>query len=361
MPPMHYYASLVRSSGPPLDRDKQVIAERLRSLYEQGVPFFTKRVFREVLRQLDHCRANPRPVDDANCHIISIPAVDGTVVETKLETGRVRPLDDKTESVVMDPHLEYYTFHHLYDEALSRPTDFAYCPTQLIYPMKQRHVSTETFLDPFELEAPEAVQRAFEAGIKQWEASEDCRRLRAVLETALLPRVNSIVAFACSTMSAKKGELRTIYQHALILTMRDILSSRRCEEKPEISCFAQDPIYTDIDEEVLRRAGVAVLQDPRGFLEVDDQSLVISFAPNIPVRQIIADIARPAVLICDRVKTDAEAVEYWRASGFEYNPGRVTDPESPRLLNMVRKHYHEPISLGPEEWFGNAAVYIRRD
>lgn len=193
--------------------------------------------------------------------------------------------------------------------------------------MLPRRISTKEPISLWKTAPPEEVQAAFDAGVKAWEASEDCQQLRALFQTVPLPKVNKIVAFACSTMAMDgvgDGRNRQIYQHALILTMRDIFENRSDAEKPvKVQCFAQDPIYTKIDEDVLGRAGITVLGDPRGFLEVDEQSVVISFAPNIPVRQIIADIARPAVMIWDRVKSETEAIEFWAARGGDFKPGNT--------------------------------------
>jgi hypothetical protein len=147
--------------------------------------------------------------------------------------------------------------------------------------------------------------------------------------------VTKIVAFACGTMHTTKKDVRGLapaYQHALILTMRDILENQpgqSSEQAKTIQCFAQDPVYTEADDAVFGNAGITVPRDPRAFLEVDDQSLVISFAPNVPVRQIIADIAQPAVIIWDRVMSEAETVAFWSAiiddddDDIGFHPGRM--------------------------------------
>lgn len=59
----------------------------------------------------------------------------------------------------------------------------------------------------------------------------------------------------------------------------------------------QDPEYTSVDREILDGFGLQTVDDPEGFLKVDEQSIVLSIAPNVPVKHIIADIARPAVVI----------------------------------------------------------------
>lgn len=40
-----------------------------------------------------------------------------------------------------------------------------------------------------------------------------------------------------------------------------------------------------------------MVDDPQIFLEIDEETAVMAFDPIIPVRQITADIARPAMMI----------------------------------------------------------------
>ncbi|KAJ7791538.1 hypothetical protein B0H14DRAFT_2212300, partial [Mycena olivaceomarginata] len=82
-------------------------------------------------------------------------------------------------------------------------------------------------------------------------------------------------------------------QHMLIFSLKDILSS---VTGAEIKCFAQDPIHSAIDKQPLCQHGISVVVHPQGFLHVDNSSIVISIAPNIPVEQIITELARPAVI-----------------------------------------------------------------
>lgn len=83
------------------------------------------------------------------------------------------------------------------------------------------------------------------------------------------------------------------------MTVRDILQEKN---GISITCYAQDPANTAADKAALKCYGVQILDDPCGFLEVDDPTVVCSFAPNVPVKQIVTDLARPAVLIWDRVR-----------------------------------------------------------
>ncbi|KAI9166399.1 hypothetical protein HJFPF1_02500 [Paramyrothecium foliicola] len=103
------------------------------------------------------------------------------------------------------------------------------------------------------------------------------------------------------TLGGSSSETSAL-QHVLALYLREFLSARS-KGTQTIACFAQDPIYTKEDRKVLANAGMTVLDDPRGLLEIDETSVVLAIASNIPTRQIVADIARPALIVWDRVPT----------------------------------------------------------
>lgn len=64
-------------------------------------------------------------------------------------------------------------------------------------------------------------------------------------------------------------------------------------------CYIQDPVYNEIDKSILGGLGMVVLDDPNGFLEVDENSFVVSIAANVPVKEIILENAKPAIVIWD--------------------------------------------------------------
>lgn len=189
----------------------------------------------------------------------------------------------------------------------------------------------------------ETVRQQFDACLAYWEEEYSLRRnLTVAIETIPLPAVTKIVAFACATISDEDNKDARI-QHAILVSLRKILESRPRQDRnlqqtshsndaassasgtttgeatipptaSSIQCFAQDPAYTVVDKTILAEHGVTVLDDPRGFLQVDDQSAVLSFAPNICVRQIVADIARPALLIWNTVHSEEESMKRWKTS-----------------------------------------------
>jgi hypothetical protein len=76
------------------------------------------------------------------------------------------------------------------------------------------------------------------------------------------------------------------------------------DQNGDISCYMQDPMNTSVDREVLADIGFEMIDDPRGWLEIDERSVVLSVAPNVPVKEIVADIARPAAVIWNRVNNE---------------------------------------------------------
>ena len=215
----------------------------------------------------------------------------------------------------------------------------------------------------------ESTREAFDCGFKAWKAGEACQRLRLALEATTIPGpITKIIAFANAGVSNENDvwRNRSIMQHALMLTLRDFI--RGCVSEVEIKCFAQDPAYTEADRAVLQEVGITVLDDPRAFLEVDDQSVVMAFAPDIPVRQVVTDLARPAILIWNTVHdSEADAFRYWSTKlasprpwvSLEHLEGHLCDPESSRVRDMIQKEYFPIVELD-ESSFGNASVYIRR-
>ena len=163
-------------------------------------------------------------------------------------------------------------------------------------------------------EAAEAVRGSFNQRRAEWEASNQHDELKSILASVAdkIPPVRKIVAFACSSMSWENRDRlvrRSATQHSLVLTLRDILEKRQGADGIHIDCYAQDPVYSTADKQVLGEVGITVLNDPGGFLEVDETAIVIAIAPDIPVRQVVADLARPAMMIWDRAVTKPLPVE----------------------------------------------------
>lgn len=235
----------------------------------------------------------------------------------------------------------------------------------------------------------------FQRHREEWEASEACQQLRETLFASLAPQlvprgrgiVRKVVAFACSSMTEERegGSARHAVQHAMVLTVREVLEKIQAGDDPNsgtetdedettgkestgrkpalpitVDCFAQDPAYDTADRTVLAMEGISVLEDPYGFLAVDETSVVISVAPSVPVRQIVADIARPAAMIWGRIVDDAGNAR--SSSPLVDDMGGWSDPASSRVKQMVESDYAEfdfprdPHNFGTVE---GVALYVR--
>ena len=83
-------------------------------------------------------------------------------------------------------------------------------------------------------------------------------------------------------------------QHSMALTI-----AHHCRGNETVPVLAQDPEYTELAKELLaeKKFDIVGQHGAGGFAELDDESIVISPFAAAPVKQIIADLARPVVII----------------------------------------------------------------
>lgn len=199
------------------------------------------------------------------------------------------------------PRLAYRTLHYLTsptDDWFFMP-DRAYLAIDIVQATEIRDARTNEVVGPWPIADYNTVWEDFKDARQYWEESTQFVRLRSILaSTGILPSINKVVAFACGTITHLQGlaHERSLSQHVLLLAVRDIIEGGRKGEGT-VKCFVQDPVYVSVDKQVLGDAGITVLDDPRAWLEVDEGTVVISIAPDIPVADVIADIARPAMMI----------------------------------------------------------------
>ncbi|RMZ85263.1 hypothetical protein DV738_g379, partial [Chaetothyriales sp. CBS 135597] len=294
------------------------ISAHILSLYQAGEPLFSKELLRRVSQQLK-----------AKSQKVSVRGLDGVDVDFDIETGQVFDAGDPDG----EPFILYFPIQFIASYGFGFIPRIAYCSLWIFHNLQKRDRATQNLISPGPCPSAEEVREFFSKTKQAWEASKERRQLESIL-SAKTPTVHikKIVAFACGGMNyfdEAPWAIRSAYQHALILNIRDVLRTR--QECDNIECYAQDPEYTEIDKDVLNQSGITVLGDPQGFLEVDDSTLVLSFGPDIPVRQIIADIARPAMMIWDRLKPCEDELNDMNM--------RSTDPDSYRLRKMIQSSY----------------------
>ncbi|CAK7217231.1 hypothetical protein SBRCBS47491_003094 [Sporothrix bragantina] len=440
------------------------MASRIIALYDAGVPLFTREALRNVALQLDHHTGIRSGEKNAT---ITFTGMDGRRVRLTTQSGAVSATAVHPDIVLVNvkPQVDYWTIEKLTGNALWHIRRFD--PMRALLPLRITHIQEARYRDangaisakgsstvaelasnlahmslsadsatPAEAPAPRArldvdeLQVAFQRHRDEWEASDACQQLRETLFASLAPQlvprgratVRKIVAFACSSMTEERegGSARHAVQHAMVLTVRDVLeqiqsgdharqrregrqtstlaksesafepdtdyesdstadsapdettnetparkttTSRKLARPITVDCFAQDPAYDAADRAVLAMEGISVLEDPYGFLAVDETSVVISVAPSVPVRQIVADIARPTAMIWGRIVDDASAGGARSLSSpLVDDMGGWSDPASSRVKQMIEADYaefdfpHDPHNFGTVD---GVALYVR--
>ncbi|KAM3498528.1 hypothetical protein MY10362_008157 [Beauveria mimosiformis] len=323
----------------------------LSQIYDSGVPLFTKAALADLASQIDAAVADPTQQQP-----MRVTGLDGQVVAFPLLTGRAHHVDDA--------HICVLNVARLLDACRD---DTLYHPIRAHLPLEIAHLVEKRLAVPPRTPRP----RRFLNDLLPAAAPADdddanslrlrlhtCRArsphhplLRALVSALPLPlRIRNVVALACgspetTTMTTAVAGRRSVMQHALVLALRDVLGGGG------VACVTQDAgYYTVTDKVVLKGERVAVVDDPRGYLEVGDETVVVAVWPgNVPVWDVVCDVARPAVLVWHE---DAERPG---------NDGDCCDPATSRVRNMLRHEYVKVPTPPEDDWLDEVAVYIRKE
>lgn len=214
-------------------------------------------------------------------------------------------------------------------------TERAFCPLRIEYTARPWNKQTKAYVFP-EQGSREDGTRFFQHVNKDvWGPSQTHRDLRELLLSLVIPRSQKVIAFARGG-TLYPYQYQPAIEHAMALSVRNILSEYG-ERNDNIESYFQDPTYTEVDRNVLEDNGMKVLQDPDGFLEADESSVVIACRQSYPFKDIICDIARPVMII-------------W---------AEVEQFDSPRVKQMIAEDYDDYDFPAGISLFQDLAIYIR--
>lgn len=146
-----------------------------------------------------------------------------------------------------------------------------------------------------------------------WQNSKTCKHLAALVQDILgTNTVKKVLCFGLGDFcrsapewlkrqhgswdedSEVKNVMGSMIQHSMALTIAQLC----CGDK-KLPLLAQDPDYTEVAEEILTKKEFKIVgtHGAGGFAEIDEESIIISPFAAAPVKQIIADLARPALII----------------------------------------------------------------
>ncbi|KAI2614933.1 hypothetical protein GGR54DRAFT_615385 [Hypoxylon sp. NC1633] len=311
------------------------ITREIQSLYDAGAPLFTKDALRKLGDELVLLQRG-----EQNSRGYTVKGING--VDYAIASPNRTPFYGR-QPVRWMWAINYNSIQCL---TIYRGIEF-FSPGTAYLPMQLSVISWMT--DPTRegnliSSSTEDLRRAFQDSERQLRTGGYEERLREKLSTLETPFVlDKIVAFALGPLARESREVdRPTAQHALVsvlhssLVQRGILSatSRR---------YLQDPIYEKMDMDALSSEGFTVLDDPQGFLVLDESSVLVSISPNVPVKQIVADICRPGIII-------------WYRESDLYP---CTDPNSPRVANMIQNEYYQ-VDFPFLELAGDLVMYVRK-
>ncbi|KAK7408890.1 hypothetical protein QQX98_008951 [Neonectria punicea] len=308
-------------------------------LYNSGVPLFSLAQLKDVDDQI---ASHPESVTITG--INGVQYVYGTITPANKD-------DDKPSHV-------YAIFNSI--QRLTNSGEPYVSPQMLYCPIS---ILATPFRDKAGVEV-EDIRAVFTKHWQAWESSETCRLLEATLASATLPKsITKIVCFALGPLARLDwGPHRTHTQHAAALTLVRILKNRTGHD---VQCYSQEPLYTDACRQILNDNGITVLDGVKGFIELDSSSLVFAVRAGVPVKQITADVARPAVMIWATVTSPEEESTVWKEEPYGTEGATtwvspyVSDPDSPRVRNMIETEYtHHPFPKDSKH-FGDLGIYVR--
>ncbi|CAJ2511014.1 Uu.00g066390.m01.CDS01 [Anthostomella pinea] len=146
-------------------------------------------------------------------------------------------------------------------------------------------VNLEEVRDELDYNYDTAAQ-AFRDSLDNWRQNAKCAALESYISKLDLP------PNTCRLHSSRE-------QHAAALTIAGVLKRKL---GAPIEIIVQDPVYSTVGKAVLTDHGMKPVDGVGGkaFLDIDSRTFVFTVFPEIPIRQIVADLARPAGMFWHR-------------------------------------------------------------
>ncbi|KAI1365213.1 hypothetical protein F5Y08DRAFT_328197 [Xylaria arbuscula] len=203
----------------------------------------------------------------------------------------------------------------------------AYLPMWICNPIRRYGTGLEFISPPT---PPEEDFNMYQTIVQQWKTSQHFEQVQDVLASVEIPfAVTKVIGFGLGFLVAKSRVFeRCVLQHALVsvLGQRFSVSS---------SVYVQDPVYTQRDRNILHSAGLTVLEDPQGLLELDEYSILLAISPGIPIKDIVADICRPSIIIWDSPFPDIRGLSSRVREMIENEYCTVPFPNHESFRNLV--------------------------
>ncbi|GLA65184.1 hypothetical protein AtubIFM55763_008075 [Aspergillus tubingensis] len=300
--PVSTFIGLATRADPSPLPPPQEIFVHIQEMYDSGKPFYTKELLQDLKEQIqDAC--------NGVIQTIRVPGLDGVLVEFPVLTGQVYPAHDEPgmEYIIQNPCISYLSLQEVLDD--DNLGDYLpYNHIEIGHYKYLRDMRTKELYLNSSVESVPDASKLLQESRQIWENTKECQELQVKLMSRKTVPISKIVGIALGSFATVYPDFqdRSAFQHALLLTLRDIFCKMHKVSQDAIPCFAQDPVCMKNDLVAAGEHGIKIVEDPDAFLEVDESTVVVTVAPDIAVRQIVFDIARPAVLIWNKVRDQNE-------------------------------------------------------
>ncbi|KAI3321798.1 hypothetical protein HD806DRAFT_501976 [Xylariaceae sp. AK1471] len=195
----------------------------------------------------------------------------------------------------------------------------------------------------------------FQQRNRTWSQSASCKLFKAQLKKLLGARkVTKVICFglgdisrrppawwreqnAKGTQESESSQMRgALVQHSVAITMADFI---RNETGKPVRLLTQDPRFLDESQSILEEEGFEVIgrAGAGGFAEIDEESVVFSAYVAAPLKQIISDVARPALIFV----TNSDVL-------LNEKDQLYRDADSPRSRQMWKEYTRWNFDIAPD-------------
>ncbi|KAI0433011.1 hypothetical protein F5Y09DRAFT_339005 [Xylaria sp. FL1042] len=312
--------------------------QEIKNLYDAGVPLFTKDALRKIAQKLSTVQQTPPHISVP----ITVTGINGTEYQI-LAGGDPWLAPEGSKWVINYRSIQSLTVHK---DTQFRNSNTAYLSLGIIACTWVPKVDT-LLKNP--QPSKEWLLHDFQDRERQWKASKAYEELRTALSAIKTPFVlDKLVAVALGPLVFRCAHLEhSMIQSVLVSAIHSNLLERGILSASS-KIYVQDPAYTQLDQDVLSSVGFNVIDDPEAFLMLDDSSVLVSISPDIPVKQIVVDICRPAIIIWSKVWDNEESLDFY-----------ITDPTSSRVDKMLKEEYYE-LEFPVHKNYSGLIMYVRK-
>ncbi|KAI0004714.1 hypothetical protein F4779DRAFT_599555 [Xylariaceae sp. FL0662B] len=190
----------------------------------------------------------------------------------------------------------------------------------------------------------EKVEYEFTKHEEEWRAGYMCTVIEDLLRKAPVSRnINKIMCFGLGTLDGERRRntvegtgnpeadaARARVQHAAALTIRRVLREKTGNNKIQLK--TQDPGYSRASKMVLEKFEFQIVpgRGGHGFTEVDENTVVFTIDAEVPVKELVAEKKKPAMMIWRSVTQ--EDITYPKI------PKSMGDGDTPRTQRLVKDY-----------------------